>query len=341
MNTLWSDAWRESLTVAESFLSTLLKGAVKLTVVHRELYAAEEEKGSGNSSSVSIQFRDPDQGNLLLELDSEWLPLLSSRMMGVEEHALNEVTRDLVKRFAGELVTTVRGALGQKGIDLNPEPAELIGAASFFEATKSSRILTLSLQAEGLTEEPLTVTLWVASEQLPATVDPVNEGVGEEPDRESRLSGKQSPASEENQNEMEESVEKEENEFSSMDPGEMADATQKKETSEPVISGRHVQFEEFVDEDLTPEKGARGLELLKDIEMDLSVELGRIELPLGKVLELTRGSVIELERLAGEPVDILVNGHKIAYGEVVVIDEHFGVRISNLITTRQKLVELQ
>ncbi len=74
--------------------------------------------------------------------------------------------------------------------------------------------------------------------------------------------------------------------------------------------------------------------------MDVSVELGRIELPLGKVLQLAKGSVIELEKLAGEPVDILVNGQRIAHGEVVVIDEHFGVRISNLITTRQRLASL-
>ena len=57
-------------------------------------------------------------------------------------------------------------------------------------------------------------------------------------------------------------------------------------------------------------------------------------------MQLTKGSVIELEKLAGEPVDILVNGHCIAHGEVVVIDEHFGVRISNLITTRQRIAGL-
>lgn len=111
---------------------------------------------------------------------------------------------------------------------------------------------------------------------------------------------------------------------------------------EPVISGREVEFEEFSEVDNGPSvNGESRLDLLKDVEMDVSVELGRIQLPLGKVLELAKGSVLELEKLAGEPVDILVNGHRVAQGEVVVIDEHFGVRISNLITTRHRLIQIR
>ena len=102
-------------------------------------------------------------------------------------------------------------------------------------------------------------------------------------------------------------------------------------------------IDEFDGESLFNGENGNGhsMDLLKDVEMDVSVELGKIELPLGKVLQLSKGSVIELEKLAGEPVDILVNGHRIAHGEVVVIDEHFGVRISNLITTRQRLASLK
>lgn len=76
------------------------------------------------------------------------------------------------------------------------------------------------------------------------------------------------------------------------------------------------------------------LDILKDIEVDVSVELGRITIPIGEVLQLVKGSVVELENLAGEPIDVMVNGLKIAQGEVVVIDEHFGVRITKMITTK-------
>ena len=73
------------------------------------------------------------------------------------------------------------------------------------------------------------------------------------------------------------------------------------------------------------------MSLLMDVPLRVSVELGRISMTLQQVLELGRGSIIELERLAGEPVDILVNEKLIGRGEVVVVDEYFGVKITELI----------
>lgn len=76
---------------------------------------------------------------------------------------------------------------------------------------------------------------------------------------------------------------------------------------------------------------APNLELVKDIQVTLTVELGRTEMLIQDILELTPGKVIELDRLAGEPLDILVNGKLLAKGEVVVVDENFGVRITSII----------
>ena len=112
--------------------------------------------------------------------------------------------------------------------------------------------------------------------------------------------------------------------------------------SEDVLSGSYIEFEDFDEHaplDILSENG-KSMDMLRDVDLEVSVELGRIEMSLGRVLQLAKGSVIELDKLAGEPVDIIVNGQRIAQGEVVVIDEHFGVRISNLITTRQHLVKL-
>jgi flagellar motor switch protein FliN/FliY len=77
--------------------------------------------------------------------------------------------------------------------------------------------------------------------------------------------------------------------------------------------------------------------LLLDVPLQVSVELGRTELRIRNVLELVPGSIIELERLAGEPVDVLVNGKQIARGEVVVIDEEFGVRITDIASQAGRL----
>jgi flagellar motor switch protein FliN/FliY len=73
------------------------------------------------------------------------------------------------------------------------------------------------------------------------------------------------------------------------------------------------------------------LKLIKDVEMDITVELGRTKMAVRNILSLVPGSVIELDRAAGAPVDLLVNGTLIGRGEVVVIDEEFGVRISEII----------
>ena len=74
----------------------------------------------------------------------------------------------------------------------------------------------------------------------------------------------------------------------------------------------------------------QGLEMLLDVSLELTVELGRTHLTVREILELQTGSIIELDRLAGEAVDIFVNKRLIARGEVVVVDDKFGVRITEL-----------
>jgi flagellar motor switch protein FliN/FliY len=79
------------------------------------------------------------------------------------------------------------------------------------------------------------------------------------------------------------------------------------------------------------------LELLFSIQLPVSVELGRTTMFIRDILRLGRGSVIEFERLITDPVDVLVNGKKIAEGEVVVIDKHFGIRITTLVEPAERL----
>ncbi|MDM7972220.1 MAG: flagellar motor switch protein FliN, partial [candidate division Zixibacteria bacterium] len=81
----------------------------------------------------------------------------------------------------------------------------------------------------------------------------------------------------------------------------------------------------------------RNIGLLMDVNLPLSIELGRTRMSIADILSLGPGSVVELNKLAGEPVDVLVNGKIVARGEVVVIDENFGVRIVQLMTPEQRL----
>jgi flagellar motor switch protein FliN/FliY len=83
--------------------------------------------------------------------------------------------------------------------------------------------------------------------------------------------------------------------------------------------------------------GNKALDLLMDIELPIVIELGRAQMSLKRILELGPGAIVEMDRLAGEPVDILINGKVVARGEVVVVDENFGVRILSLVSPEERL----
>lgn len=86
---------------------------------------------------------------------------------------------------------------------------------------------------------------------------------------------------------------------------------------------------------------ARELEMIMDIPVQLSVELGRTRLTIKELLELAQGSVVELDGLPGEPMDILINGYLIAQGEVVVVEDRYGIRISEIVTPSARLQKLK
>lgn len=85
---------------------------------------------------------------------------------------------------------------------------------------------------------------------------------------------------------------------------------------------------------------AHGIEMLMDVALEVSVELGRSHMSIAEILALRTGSVVELDKLAGEPVDVSVNGTLIARGEVVVVDEKFGVRITEVVSKARRLASV-
>ena len=108
-------------------------------------------------------------------------------------------------------------------------------------------------------------------------------------------------------------------------------------------SQMNVQQAQFVDFEQANLKQteARNLNMLMDIPLQITVELGRTKRSVKEILELVSGSIIELDKLAGEPVDVLVNSRLIAKGEVVVIDENFGVRITDILSKEDRLNNLR
>ncbi len=106
--------------------------------------------------------------------------------------------------------------------------------------------------------------------------------------------------------------------------------------SEPVTV-QPVKFSSFDQDSQARADENTNLDILMDINLELTVELGRCELPIKKVLELTKGSIIELDKVAGEPVDLYANGKHIANGEVVVIGDNFGLRVIGITPPEDRL----
>lgn len=83
------------------------------------------------------------------------------------------------------------------------------------------------------------------------------------------------------------------------------------------------------------------IEMILDIPVTVSVEIGRSKINIRNLLKLNQGSVVELDRLAGEPMDVIVNGTLIAHGEVVVVNEKFGVRLTDVISAEERVKKLK
>ncbi len=110
------------------------------------------------------------------------------------------------------------------------------------------------------------------------------------------------------------------------------------EQSTPAELAKPVAFEQF---------GASGaattqndLDMILDIPVQLTVELGRTKMPIKHLLQLAQGSVVELAGMAGEPLDVMINGFLIAQGEVVVVNEKLGIRLTDIITPSERLRRL-
>jgi flagellar motor switch protein FliN len=89
-----------------------------------------------------------------------------------------------------------------------------------------------------------------------------------------------------------------------------------------------------------PEGPVNDIDLILDIPVQLTVELGRTKVPIKDILQMAQGSVIELDALAGEPLDVFVNGCLVAQGEVVVVNDKFGIRLTDIITPSERVRKL-
>lgn len=292
----------------EEFLTSVLLEETKVTITDQSTINTAENYGQLPKEDIYLLAQDSvSELDIVATLDKEWFGLLSSIMLGVEEKGFNDATNDLLKKFASELLTNFKRFLSEDGQEIDIDQIQVLEQSAMEGLLKHSSYFVAMLEVEGLADENVHATIMIGDPEARLVVE------ASEPELE----------------------EESEDGFKEAKGEDL-------HVEDEVLTGHYIEFEDFGDDEginLVSDDG-NNMDMLRDVDMDVSVELGRIQLPLGRVLQLAKGSVIELDKLAGEPVDILVNGQRIAQGEVVVIDEHFGVRISNLITTRQHLVKM-
>ena len=110
--------------------------------------------------------------------------------------------------------------------------------------------------------------------------------------------------------------------------------------SESATGYSPAELENLQDEARGNRQGAN-LDAIVDIPVTLSVEIGQTQLSIRNLLQLNQGSVVELDRLAGEPLDVLVNGTLVAHGEVVVVNDKFGIRLTDVLSAKERVKKLR
>lgn len=102
------------------------------------------------------------------------------------------------------------------------------------------------------------------------------------------------------------------------------------------------QFEDLKESSSSSDAGREvNMEAILDVPVTLSMEVGRTRIPIRNLLQLNQGSVVELDRAAGEPLDVFVNGTLVAHGEVVVVNEKFGIRLTDVISPAERIKKLR
>ncbi|WP_221799261.1 flagellar motor switch protein FliN [Oceanobacter mangrovi] len=123
----------------------------------------------------------------------------------------------------------------------------------------------------------------------------------------------------------------------------MAESGDDMPDEEEEFEGERVELEELRDEGRRHTLNPDGpeLDVILDIPVRISMEVGSTQIPIRNLLQLNQGSVVELDRLAGEPLDVMVNGTLIAHGEVVMVNDKFGIRLTDVVSQSERIQRLR
>ncbi|MBE0469304.1 MAG: flagellar motor switch protein FliN [Methyloprofundus sp.] len=118
------------------------------------------------------------------------------------------------------------------------------------------------------------------------------------------------------------------------------DAMEEQSKAESKGKAEAMSFQELEDDANSSDGEDINLDVILDVPVTISMEIGRTQINIRNLLQLNQGSVVELDRLAGEPMDVLVNGTLVAHGEVVVVNDKFGIRLTDVISASERIKRL-
>jgi len=302
------------------------------TLLDKKIEIKPQSTGAADTGALSATFPDEivvvtcpfasgfDATNFFLFNKPLVAKLSDLMMMGDGTAEFNEdhidAVQEGVNQMMGAAATTLSSRLN-KSVDFQPSSARTAVVAEAGLEIDDLTAATFTLEIEGASEGA--IALLIPYQVIQASAAALSTPGGTEAAAEAPGEGELDM------------------DLDGLEPGAAA-AAEEAEEAEPGGFGGGFAMPQMTG---VSDKERERLELLMDIKLDISIELGRTTMLVRDILELGPGSVIELDKMAGESVDLLINNKKLAEGEVVVVDENFGVRITHLISMAERIKMLQ
>ena len=341
-----------SMGTSATTLFTLLNNKVNITTPKVSVVTWEELSKEYDTPYVAVQvhYKEGLQGSNLLIMKEDDVRIITDLMMGGTGVNNSEPINDLHLSAIGEAMNQMIGSsstslstMFNKRIDISPPQAFILYFQNFSELDQfnpNEKVVKIAFKMEvgNLIDSEIMQLIPIefakdlvsnllnnmAGADEPVLVEkPAAPKVHAEAPKKPASQPKQPPR-----------------------PNILSNRYEERQENEPVRREEHkvvnvqpVQYQTFESEQWSAEK--ESIELIMDVPLEITVELGRTKKLIKDILEFGPGTILELDKLAGEPVDILVNGKYIAKGEVVVIDESFGVRITDIVSASKRLSKIQ
>lgn len=329
-----------SMGTAATTLFTLLNKKVTITTPQVSLTTMEKLAHDYPSPyvAVEISYTEGLEGNNVLIMKNDDVKIITSLMMGgngeIKDGEISEMELSAIAEVMNQMIgssSTSLSAIIKKSVNISPPKASIIDFTKnpdieIFKSEEKLVKILFKMQVENLIDSEIMqlLPLSFAKDLVNGLLNPTIQQ--EEP--------KEQPKQEIKQEVKPETKAVNQNAAKPVNTSVQADRVSARPKQK--VNVQPAAFQSF-DEPEEQSNIKENIDFLLDVPLQISVELGKTKKLIKDILELTSGSVIELDKLAGDPVDIICNGKMIAKGEVVVIDENFGVRITDIISPSQRV----